>query len=126
MQLNLSDEETVALARVLTNAIDAYGAATKDARAMLQRSVATAIAQFWLADGDRPATIDQRASSVEAVVDDIQTLTPQSEAQRLMQSQALTMATITQRRGVSLNIRPVSVVPANSYADHTFEYLDDG
>jgi hypothetical protein len=35
-------------------------------------------------------------------------------------------AGITQRRGVSLNIRPVSVVPANSYADHTFEYLDDG
>ena len=35
-------------------------------------------------------------------------------------------AGITQWRGVSLNIRPVSVVPANSYADHTFEYLDDG
>src|SRR6185437_4703821 len=33
---------------------------------------------------------------------------------------------ITRRRGVSLNMRPVSVVPANSYADHTFEYLDDG
>ena len=59
---------------------------------MLQRSVATAIAQFWPADGDRPATIDRRASSVEAVVDDIQKLTPQSEAQRSMQSQASTMA----------------------------------
>ena len=35
-------------------------------------------------------------------------------------------AAITQRRDVSLNIGPASVVPANSYADHTFEYLDDG
>src|SRR6516225_11418475 len=35
-------------------------------------------------------------------------------------------APITQRRDVSLNIGPASVVPANSYADHTFEYLDDG
>src|SRR5436190_5107888 len=32
----------------------------------------------------------------------------------------------TQRRDVGLNIGPASVVPANSYADHTFEYLDDG
>src|SRR5215469_1625186 len=35
-------------------------------------------------------------------------------------------APITQRRDVGLNIGPASVVPANSYADHTFEYLDDG
>jgi hypothetical protein len=36
--------------------------------------------------------IDRRASSVEALIGDIQQLFPHSEAQRFLQSQALTMA----------------------------------
>jgi hypothetical protein len=36
--------------------------------------------------------IDRRASSVEALIGDIQQLLPHSEAQRFLQSQALTMA----------------------------------
>jgi hypothetical protein len=36
--------------------------------------------------------INRRASSVEALIDDIQQLSPHSEAQRFLQSQALTMA----------------------------------
>jgi len=52
----------ILLDRVFVN----YGAENKDARAMLQRSVASAIEQFWPADGDRPATIDRRAFSFEA------------------------------------------------------------
>jgi hypothetical protein len=68
-----------------------YGAETKDARAILQRSVATAIDQFWPTNGDRPSTIDRRASSVEALFDNIQQLSPHGEAQRFLQTQALTM-----------------------------------
>jgi hypothetical protein len=36
--------------------------------------------------------INRRAPSVEALIDDIQQLSPHSEAQRFLQSQALTMA----------------------------------
>jgi hypothetical protein len=47
--------------------------------------------QFWPAR-DRPATINRRAPSVESLYDEIQQLSPQSEAQRSLQNQALTMA----------------------------------
>jgi len=80
--------DIILLDRVLAN----YGAETKDARAMLQRSVAAAIEQFWPANGGRPATIDRRASSVEALYDNIQRLAPQSEAQRALQNHASTLA----------------------------------
>ena len=69
-----------------------YGAETKEARAMLQRSVAAAIEQFWPENGGRPATLDRRASPVEALYDAIQRLSPQSEVQRSLQNQASTIA----------------------------------
>ena len=69
-----------------------YGAETKEVRAMLQRSVAAAIEQFWPENGGRPATLDRRASSVEALYDAIQRLSPQSEVQRSLQNQASTIA----------------------------------
>jgi hypothetical protein len=63
-----------------------YGAETKETRVMLQRSVTAAVEQFWPATGDRPTTPDRRASSVEALVDKIQQLSPRSEAQRFLQT----------------------------------------
>jgi hypothetical protein len=80
--------DIILLDRVLAN----YGAETKDARAMLQRSVASAIEQFWPANRARPARIDRSASSVEALYDNIQRLVPHSEAQRSRQNQALVIA----------------------------------
>jgi len=80
--------DIILLDRVLAN----YGPETKDARAMLQRSVAAAIEQFWPADRVRPTTIDRRASSVEALYDNIQRLAPQSEVQRALRNQASTIA----------------------------------
>ena len=80
--------DIILLDRVLAN----YGAETKDARAMLQRSVAAAIEQFWPANRVRPTTIDRRASSVEALYDNIQRLAPQSEGQRALRNQASTIA----------------------------------
>jgi hypothetical protein len=87
-QLLQVSADILLLDRVLTN----YGAETKDARAMLQRSTAAALEQFWPANRDRPATLDRRATSIEAVFSNIQQLSPHSEAQRFLQSQALTMA----------------------------------
>ena len=75
-QLLQVSADIILLDRVLAH----YGAETKDARATLQRSVVAAMEQFWPADRDRPATIDRRASSVESLYDNIQQLSPQSEA----------------------------------------------
>src|SRR5262245_17205609 len=86
-QLLQVSADIILLDRVLAH----YGAETNEARAMLQRSVAAVIEQFWPASGDRPSTIDRRASSVEALFDNIQQLSPKSEVQRSLQSQALTM-----------------------------------
>ena len=87
-QLLQVSADIILLDRVLAH----YGAETKDARATLQSSVVAAMEQFWPANRDRPATIDRRASSVESLYDKIQQLSPQSEAQRSLQNQALTMA----------------------------------
>jgi Protein of unknown function (DUF4239) len=76
----------------LDRALARYGPETKEARSLLQRSVAATIERFWPAEGAKPIAIDPAASPVEALSDKIETLTPQSDAQRSMQSQALTLA----------------------------------
>jgi hypothetical protein len=76
----------------LDRALARYGPETKEARSLLQRSVAATIERFWPAEGAKPVAIDPAASPVEALSDKIETLTPQSDAQRSMQSQALTLA----------------------------------
>ena len=87
-QLLQVSADTVLLDRVLAH----YGTETNDARAMLQQSVATAIAQFWPADGSRPMTFDRQASSIESVYDNVQRLAPQNDVQRSLQNQAATIA----------------------------------
>ena len=77
---------------LLDRALARYGPETKDARSLLQRSVAATIDRFWPAEGAKPITINPAESPVEALYDKIEALTPQSDAQRAMQSQALTLA----------------------------------
>jgi hypothetical protein len=77
---------------VLDRALAHYGAETKDARAVLRNSVAGAIDRFWPASRDRRETMGPTASPVESLYDKIQELSPQSEIQRSLQSQALAMA----------------------------------
>jgi hypothetical protein len=69
-----------------------YGPETGEARSLLQRSVAATVERFWPAEGARPIPIDLGASPVEALYDKIGALSPQSDAQRTLRSQALTMA----------------------------------
>ena len=59
---------------------------------MLQRSVAATIQRIWPADGAKPITIDPGASPVEALLDKIEALSPQSDTQRGLRGQALTLA----------------------------------
>lgn len=77
---------------MLDRALARYGPETKEARALLQRSMAATIERFWPAEGDKPVTIDPGASPVEALYDKIDALSPQSNEQRSLRSQALTTA----------------------------------
>ena len=87
-QLLQVSADIILLDRVLAH----YGPEAKDARAVLQRSVAAAIERFWPANRDRPEATGPRASPVEALYDKIQEVSPQSDIQRSLQNQALTLA----------------------------------
>ena len=77
---------------LLDRALARYGPETKEARALLQRSVAATVDRFWPTQGVRRITIDPNASPVEALVEKIEELSPHDELQRLLRSQALTRA----------------------------------
>ena len=76
----------------LDRALARYGPETKEARSLLERSVAATLERFWPAEGARPIAVDPKASPVEGLYDKIEELSPQSEAQRALRSQAETMA----------------------------------
>jgi hypothetical protein len=67
---------------------------TKEARSLLQRSVAATLERFWPADGVRRMEADPKISPVEALYDKIEALSPQSEAQRAFRSQAEAMGAL--------------------------------
>ena len=69
-----------------------YGPETKDARSLLQRSVAATLDRFWPGEGSTPVAKLVIASSVEALYDAVETLSPRTEDQRALRSQALTLA----------------------------------
>jgi hypothetical protein len=77
---------------LLNRALARYGPETKETRSLLERTVAVTVERFWPTQGAKPVTIDPRQSPVEALYDNIEALSPQSDAQRSMQSQALTLA----------------------------------
>jgi hypothetical protein len=77
---------------LLDRALARYGSETKEARSLLQRSVAATVERFWPAEGTKVIAIDPNASPVEALYDKVDALSPQNEAQRAMQSQAQSLA----------------------------------
>ena len=77
---------------LLDRALVRYGPETKEARSVLQRTVATTIDRFWPVERAHPIVIDPAAAPVEALYDKIEALTPQNDAQRSMQNQAMTLA----------------------------------
>jgi hypothetical protein len=76
----------------LDRALARYGPETKEARSLLERSVAATLERFWPAESARPIAIDPKASPVEALYDKIEELSPQNDAQRALRSQAETTA----------------------------------
>src|SRR5215831_3028357 len=77
---------------LLDRALAHYGPETKEARSLVQRSTAATLERFWPTQGRGAIAVDAGANPVEALYDKIQALSPQSEVQRAMQSQALTLA----------------------------------
>ena len=76
----------------LDRALARYGPETKEARSLLERSVAATLERFWPAESARPIAIDPKASPVEALYDKMEELSPQNDAQRALRSQAETTA----------------------------------
>ncbi len=79
--------DIVLLDRVLPH----YGPEAKDTRALLRRSVTAGIERLWTSNSAQATGFNLAASPVEALYDKIEELSPQTESQRSLQTQALTM-----------------------------------
>lgn len=76
-----------------------YGSETKEARDLLRRAVIRVLDQIWPEDSSRPAQLDPMATGAEVIIDKIQALAPQNDAQRSLKGQALSIITdLTQTR----------------------------
>jgi Protein of unknown function (DUF4239) len=90
---------------LVDRALARYGPETRDARDLLRRGLATAIQRLWPDETIQPANLDTTGppSGLDAVEDKIRDLTPRTDAQRALQSQALTLTgAIIQTRGLTL------------------------
>jgi len=89
----------VSLDRILAH----YGPETGEARAALRNSVARQVEITWPRDHSDKVHYQPTAERVEAVLDAIQELSPTSDRQRALQTQALALAIQTgQTRGLML------------------------
>src|SRR5262249_44571113 len=86
-ELTQLSADIVVLDRLLAH----YGPETKRARALLRSSVAAGLERFRQADHGGPASLAP-TGAFEIIYDKIAELSPQSEAQRSLQGQALNMA----------------------------------
>src|SRR5208282_2243597 len=77
----------------LDRALAHYGPETKDVRFMLRNTVAGALERYWPANSVRTASLVPTASPFETIYDKIQELSPQTDYQRSLQSQALKATT---------------------------------
>src|SRR5262249_47153982 len=77
---------------LLDRALARYGPETNEVRALLKSSMAVTLERFWPAEGTKRITIDPGRSPTEVLYDKVEALKPQSDQQRSMQSQALTLA----------------------------------
>jgi hypothetical protein len=90
----LSDDLTQISANLilLDRVMAHYGPETKEARDLLRRTVVRALDQTWSEHNSRPAQLEPPAMT-EDLYDEIHALSPQNDAQRLRQAQALQFST---------------------------------
>jgi hypothetical protein len=77
---------------LLDRALAHYGPDTAAVRAELRTNVAATIDLMWPADGGRSAQLDPASVHAEGLYDQIQSLGPQTDVQRSLQSTALRIA----------------------------------
>ena len=86
--------ENGAKAVLLDRALAAYGPETKDIREQLHGAVAAGVEMFWpeegkvASDGASGMTVFERANAMETIQGKLRELTPTTDAQRKLQSQA--------------------------------------
>ncbi len=78
----------ILLDRVLAH----YGPETKEARSLLRGAVVRTLNQIQAEDGSKSGPVEPTAAKGEVLYDKLQDLTPQNDAQRSLQSQALSLA----------------------------------
>jgi len=83
--------EVSAKIAILDRALAHYGPEAKEARSLLRRAVITAIDQMWPQENSRPAQLEPTALGAQGLVDKIQELSPQNDAQRSLQAQAFSL-----------------------------------
>jgi hypothetical protein len=77
---------------VLDRLLAHYGSETRDAREVVRESVNRMVEQIWPAEGRRATPADPTTAGGEVLLDKIQGLSPQNDAQRALQAQALRIA----------------------------------
>jgi hypothetical protein len=80
--------KAIFLDRMLAN----YGPETKDVRELYRQGVQKATNRMWPDRAAQPAELDPRASRTEALLTELQKLTPKSDSQTLFKSQAISTA----------------------------------
>jgi hypothetical protein len=116
----LSDDLTQISAKLilLDRVMAHYGPETKDARKLLRRSVVGALDQMWPEHSSRPVQLKPTAGS-EALDDKIHALSPQNDAQRSRQAQALQLSTdLAQTRWLLVEQKGYDVQPAQLACVH--------
>jgi hypothetical protein len=88
-----SAEVTEASARIilLDRTLALYGPETKELRGLLRSSIANTFERLWPKDGAKAFGLDEPSLGMESLYLRVQGLTPKSDAQRAIQTQALNM-----------------------------------
>src|SRR5262245_1227742 len=79
---------------LIDTTLSQYGPATKDARAILRRTVGSAIARLWPADTSQEPTLGEAEAMAggKSFHAEVLSLTPANETQRTLQAQAAAIA----------------------------------
>jgi hypothetical protein len=76
---------------LLDRVLATYGPESKEARELLRAGVARGLGQIWPQDGSAPSQLDPTATRGEGLYARIQELSPQTDSQRALREQALTL-----------------------------------
>jgi len=77
---------------IVDRALAYYGPEAKDIRDNLRRSMGLIVEQMWPTDASRRAELDPASTKAEGLYEQLQALSPQTEAQRSLKAEALRVA----------------------------------